>query len=283
MATRIWISTDGDMNAVGSWSGGAVPVSADIVVFDPKASRVAPTSNMDFSTNGGAAANFGELLIMPGWSLNIGNPANPLKAECSVLRHYGNCELHYQSKNAGIELDTRDVYIDSAYNKSECASFSSAGSSIFLRATIAGGSVKFDGTATPYTVNVGLPDRAGYGKHPKMDLGYSSTLTPVLITQYSGEVVSSCGLLATGSQFVIFGGRWTQEQNGFDTLFLHGGDVVYNSSDASTRIIQMGGSFDTTQSSRSRTFTGYSQFGGEFIRSSQTTVTTYKDLRITRS
>jgi len=66
MAIRIWISTDGNMAATGSWSGAAVPATGDIVIFDPAYSKVAPISGLDLTVGGTVNVNLTELLALSG-------------------------------------------------------------------------------------------------------------------------------------------------------------------------------------------------------------------------
>ena len=205
---------------------------------------------------------------------------NPLKAECEYIRHYGDATLFYQTKNAGIEFDTKDIYVDTPWKKGPACVFGSAGSSLFLRTRIISGKVVFDSSTVPLQVHVGHPGRSQ--DEAVLDMQYNGASSPTLIVQYSGRVRSSVGLAATGSVYEIYGGDWVQEQGVFDELHLHGGRVIYNSVDQSIRIFMDGGIFDTSQTSRARTLQTFIQYGGEFIRSSQTTVTTYKDFRLQR-
>ena len=276
MASRIWISRDGDMSAAGSWSGGAVPVNGDEVIFDPAFSEVAASTGLDFATGG---VTFGELFIAPGWKFPIGSYGNPLKAESDVIRHYGNCMLSYESKNAGVENDTKDTIVDTAFKGPACM-FSKSGSSLFTRLRVHRGNVHFDTSTTPIKAYIGHPGRP-VGP-ASLTLNSTGSGGGIRIILFNGRVYANLGSATGIGVAEIYDGVWTQEAGGAVEMNVHGGRVIYDSVDASTLIIVDGGMLDTSQTSRTRTLTAVTQFAGEFVRSPQTAVGTYKDLRLQR-
>lgn len=78
MATRTWLGASADWNSTSNWSGGAVPVDGDDVVFNSGSQNA--TTNLDQS-----AVNLGSLSIFAGYTGNVGatGAGNQLKVSVS--------------------------------------------------------------------------------------------------------------------------------------------------------------------------------------------------------
>lgn len=87
MATRMWLGTDSTdptaFDAAANWSGSTLPGSGDTVVFSPTYNN-ACTKNVDQGTTA-----YGEIVVEPGFTQQIGNATDPLKCTPGKFEYHG--------------------------------------------------------------------------------------------------------------------------------------------------------------------------------------------------
>lgn len=97
MANPVWVSTDGDWSAVGSWSTGAVPVSTDIVTFDGARSQVSVTSGL-----AQAAVVLAYLRIKANYTGDIGASGGHLVIQATKVTHLGSGDVYISPSEGSI-------------------------------------------------------------------------------------------------------------------------------------------------------------------------------------
>lgn len=88
MATRYWLSLSTNWGSASAWSGAAVPVSGDTVVF-PETASLSPTTGLDQS-----GVSLHALHIANGCAIQVGSPGTPLKIHSSVCQFGGIGQMH---------------------------------------------------------------------------------------------------------------------------------------------------------------------------------------------
>jgi len=247
MASRMWLGTDSTdptaFDAAANWSGSTLPGAGDTVIFSPSYNN-ACTKNIDQGTTA-----YGEIVVEPGFTQDIGTPTDPLTCEPAKFEYHGGGVIYADIGSAAIPVVV-----------------SSSGSG-------AGGTygVYIKGTITTLSVSGGRVAVASFA-------GDSATLTTV---RQSGGVV----LLGSGSSapttVTVNGGELTSKVNAATVnvykgsftngeaaqittkLNAYGGRLILNGSGTIADLLLDGqAEIDFTQSGVARTVTAIKNNGG---------------------
>lgn len=244
MANRHWIGTNsGDFNDTGNWLEGSVPTTNDNIIF--KYGSVALTTNIDQS-----AVNFGKISIQSGYTGSIGvSVSTPFKFGCTMLRiEGGGNNAIYVASGAAASYDIEKFVMWGAGTNRATPVYLCSGTFVDV-AHYAGNLVIEAGTITNMVQKTG-----------NASLGAPNTLLKaptVTALDVAGGVVqqTSTGTITTGriggnAQAIIDLGTLT-------TCYVSDSATVkwISTTAAITSLYLLGGTFDMSGSSSSRTIT----------------------------
>jgi len=212
MATRVWQSSDGNWGNTASWTGAAVPVSNDIVIF-PENNAVSVTSGLSQ-----AAVDLDALITKPGYIGNIGSSGTHLSISADRVLHEGSGTLYYTDGDG-----TTDLVIVNALGNVAAAVFSGTALS---RIVLLAGKTTLDASLAALTdLEIGFVNSPQSDAECVIENG-AGTITNLLM---SGGVVSSSAVITNAH---LNAGILTQESvaGAITNLFLAGGICRYKTS-----------------------------------------------------
>lgn len=240
MANRIWISSTGDWNATASWSGGVVPVDADVVIFRPSSGVVPPTANLNQDT-----VQLAELIIEPGVDYPIGAQANPLKITASRVRHYGNGTLCFQSQSSTARV-TSILYVDSR-DAGGVSLYATAGTGEITTAVFVAGECTMSGAIGLRNLIVAPrekpPGRVWLTLQGAGTWNRAVVLGGSVYSEWTGGPALAQGI----PDLTLAGGEWTNAAHGPTEMLLKGGEFIVTGTTGASYTHLYGGLIDTTR------------------------------------
>lgn len=273
MADSIWISTDGNLNAAGSYSPSGIPGAAGNIAFDG-------SSDVDVSSGLTAlsAVDLTRIWTQPGYDGDVGASGNPLTTAVRRLIVQGSGSFWYAQEDHATYNTTM---VDSPNQQDAFTLVSTA-------ATLGG----------LYCLNGGVDILSGAGTIAYFMIGSRSSFSIPLVTVGTGVTVTNLilrsGSLTTKSVLgsticVIDGGTLISDASMSGTgwssvMHIAGGTVQFNSgsgvANAASQIIVSSGTLDMTQDTRAKTIARLILLpGANFLTHDNITVTTLTDLR----
>lgn len=237
MAVRVWLSTSNDWGSPAAWSGGAVPVTSDVVVF-PATATLSPTVNLDQSL-----VSLSAMHIAEGCTINIGTHNSPLKLNPNSVQHSGLGDLHLFYPSAGVSTGKLWAVMGSPtakfYVYNNCVDYVFAGKGQLI--------VEDSLSSINYLQVFALE-------------GQSDTVVTLNNATASFVWVSGGTLNVSGTVTVIYamsGGSVNVQNNGVLTTAYCMGGVINHASYASSvfYVVGSGGLIDTTSKTRPMTIT----------------------------
>jgi len=204
MADRIWLGNDpgneGDWSVAANWTGAAVPINADDVIFDGT-SNEAVTDGLNQ-----AAVTLGSLVFAEAYTGAVGGDGTPLLISATLLRYAG-------QGDAWITGTFADVYVTST-----------GASTLTLDGTItdlylAKGKVVVTGGAT--ATNIYITYITSRATDVNLTIGLACTIT---IVWQDGGVVTSQSSYTT---LHMFNGTHTQTVGSIPSVTIEGQSTFY--------------------------------------------------------
>lgn len=268
MADSIWISTDGNLNAAGSWSPSGVPGAAGNIAFN-SSSHVDVLSGLTALS----LVDLERVWTAPDYEGNIGAPGNPLETAIKrfIIQGAGSVWYNQQSHATGgyTVVDSpnqQDAFVLTSTSQP-------TGNFYFLN----GGVAILDGAGA--TGSMFVASRNLY-QLPNVSIG-----TGVTVINYSQRtgVVTTKSVLGS-SRCVIDGGLLIYDSSATaawtTTIHVAGGTLEYNSTGTPDHIAVLSGTLDMTKDSRAKTINALTLMpGSNFMTHNNITVTNLFDLR----
>lgn len=214
MAVRTWEGTSNDWADTGNWSGGAIPVDGDDVIF-PSTNSQSVTANVDRSSGD---LNLHSIYVAPGYGGEIGTSASPLRcgvgsnSSTSSIRHYG-AKAFYWANEQDTASDTCPLIIVNSRNKDMAMSI--AGDQAITRILIVRGAYTISCTGAITTFIHGwLTDPA----NDTVGTFESGADVPALSFFSGGRVTSN--ITVPAGTLIVDGCKYTQNANGNDSVFV---------------------------------------------------------------
>jgi len=253
MATEVfWQGGDStnptDFNTAANWSDSAVPTAGKNLIFSPLYNN-----GMTVNTDQGTTA-FGDIIVQPGFTADIGTVTEPLKCVPGKFEYRGGGTIYIDLGSAAIVV----VITGSGAYSSGRAGVNIIGDNISVL-TISGGScaIAFGAgdTATVTTARV-----SGSGR---LIVGNGTTLTSLDVAG------GSCDLRAGCETVKVYGGRLTTNEVAAistkltaysGTLFLNGSGTIAD------LLLDGNASVDFTKNGIGRTVSTFQNMGGTITR-----------------
>lgn len=268
MADSIWISTDGNLNAAGSYSPSGVPIAAGNIVFDG-------SSNVDVSTGltGLTGVDLRRIWTQPDYEGDIGASGNPLTTAAVRFIVQGSGSVWYAQET--YSGGTPVIVVDSP-NQQDAFSLVSTAGAYDLYCQNGGVEILPGAGVLGY---LGVASRQSH-LLPNVTIGTGFSCS--YYVQKSGYVTSKSKLGDTSC--VIDGGIFVYDASatgGWGTVInIAGGTMIYNSAGSGSYIIVSSGTLDMSQDSRAKTISLLVLLpGANFITHNNITVTSLIDLR----
>lgn len=270
MADKRWVSTDGDLNAAGSYSPNGVPTVNDSLYFDG-------TSQVDIITNLSALSAFNMTRI---WFQSLyqgdgGAHGNALACKVKHLIHNGSGRLFHAYAN---HTQPTYVLVDSP-NLIDAYTLVSGGTTQ-LSIYCLGGHVNLLNNTGPMNTMLVAPRR--FPSDVTVEIG-SGVGNVTWYRQTGGYVTTKSDLGTSSGGAIVEGGTLVYDAEGTDAwseLDITGGTVVYNGTGTLAQCVINNGTLDMTQDSRAKTITALIIMpGGIFLTHDNITITSKMDLR----
>ena len=256
MASKTWVSVNGDWATAASWNPAGVPVDGDDIYFTGS-SQVSVTAGLTLGVAGDALAS---LNLHENYTGSIGTSGGKLIAlSITTIRHAGRgSQLFVQSAS------TTNAYMQTASGRTDFAELAGTYTNVYLIGCA--GSMAI--TAAAAITNLDM--------HGSVDctLTINASVTALnRIRQSSGRIVSGSAVsTGTAPHILITGGRFEHTTGVITTMNVAGGGLIIHRAPAAgtTLNIFSGGTFDgrTNASVGPLTFTDVFNFSGGklFIR-----------------
>jgi hypothetical protein len=259
MATRVWQSTDGNWNATGSWSGAAVPVDGDVVIF-PATNAVAPSTNLT-QTGVELAAMF----VEKGFAPNIGASGNYLKIGANKLIHFGDGTVYFEDNTTGTE--ETDLIILNSDNLNPALYIQGAATNPIGRIVVVKGYAVITGALGAAGITeVELHSRSNPATDARLLVELPSGGTRTIGSFYQNAGISDVNCAITNAY--LAGGQFTKAGQAMTNLRQAGGLCVFNvpsSTGALAFAHLQGGVLDCTRTPDLKTITTLRRMRGAKI------------------
>ncbi len=260
MANRVWSgATDGDINNTANWVGGVIPDASgtDVAIFNQ--GSVDADTNVTAPTN----AQWGGVIVMPGYTGNIGGSGNKLTVGATTVKHFGSGALWLEDGGT-----TTDVFI-ACQNQNAVVDL---GGNTMANVTLLRGNVTIAGDMGVIT-RLTIGTLGGVGDVSATLTSGMSAVTSAVIS--SGNVT----LNATITTLDIAGGTLTLPVASSGTVtncYQTGGTVNHNTTSTVTELYTTGGLFNL--GSAAKTVTKVVHVGNLISDGTLHTLTTEFDL-----
>ena len=246
MAIRVWGGgtndhPTNDMSVANNYSGDAVPVNGDSLIFNGVEGQTSPTAGM----NTLAAVNLAELVVTDDFTGSIGATANHLQVnDVGSFRYSGSgAEAWFQING------TCDVgYILNTASGANACRLDTAGAGTISALYCFKGVICLDAPISVGTLYV------HYNNAPSTDVGLTIAAGVFLnnVHQHGGEVSCSADF-GVGIQSA---GQWTQEAGDIVEFYCYGGQLYWNAPAGTLGRAEMrGGTLIGSDDPRARTIT----------------------------
>lgn len=267
VADKIWISTTGDMNAVGSYSPAGVPGNGDSLSF-PGSAFGGSDHSATVNTDALAGVTLAQVLSYPTYPGDIGTVAAPAEVgdvSTTSLVHQGSGTWYIGRAVSWACIDSPNAVL--------AAEFAVTNSITDVR----GGHVVFRAGASVSRLGV-------------METGPSVTSVELKGTTTTFANVQMSGGFARcerdqvgASTLVLNGGTWVQGQTStepFTNAQVAGGTFIYNGTGTLSKCIVLNGAVDFSQDTRAKTVAILKIHPtGDFVTNNNLTIISYWDLR----